>query len=188
MVYASTRPGSFYVTVGEDLLSYKSSASDFERSLLPVVLAFYVYRIYVLGKKRRLYVGIICVIFLASVTQAIASIYVGVKVRINALVAIPQKLFEYHSLDQWHIIEVPIGIWNVGSTIADVLIAGCMVFLLSCFKNDTINRGQDATGDILNRLIRRSVESGAMTALIVILDTAVIYGQPNTTLFLVLYA
>lgn len=53
-----------------------------------------------------------------SVTQAIASIYVGVKVRqisgfvigINALVAIPQKLFEYHSLDQWHSLEVPIGV------------------------------------------------------------------------------
>lgn len=52
-----------------------------------------------------------------SVTQAIASLYVGVKVRqiysfaigINAL-TVPRKLFEYHSLNQWHLLEVPIGV------------------------------------------------------------------------------
>jgi len=134
---------------------------------------FYMYRIYVLGKGHRMWKAVIFVIFLVSVTQAIASLFVV------------GKLFTFTILSQWHRLEVPIGIWNVGSTIADVLIALSMVFLLSQFRKETIQRGHQTSNQILNRLIRHSIESGAMTALIVIIDTGVIYGLPNTTLFLV---
>lgn len=97
-----------------------------------------------------------------------------------------------------------IQIWNVGSTISDVLIALSMAFLvnnlfferltfllnslkLTNFKKTTKEAGHQLSNVILNRLIRHSVESGALTAIIVLIDTGVIYGKPNTTLFTILY-
>jgi len=135
------------------------------------VQLFYIYRIYVLGRASRIWKCVIVVIFLVSVMQALASLYVGA------------KLFTFTLLSDWHRLETSIGIWNVGSTISDVLIALSMAFLLTNFKKTTKEAGHQLSNVILNRLIRHSVESGALTAIIVLIDTGVIYGKPNTTLF-----
>jgi hypothetical protein len=50
----------------------------------------------------------------------------------------------------------------------------------------TSRAGRLETTHILNRLMQLTIETGVMTAAVVLVDTGVIYGLPNSTMFLIL--
>ncbi|KAJ7731354.1 hypothetical protein B0H16DRAFT_203023 [Mycena metata] len=68
----------------------------------------------------------------------------------------------------------------VGTALVDITIAGCMTYYLT--KNDT---GFRRTHALVTKLIRLSIETGVITALVVILILALFFGVPGKAYYVV---
>jgi len=78
------------------------------------------------------------------------------------------------------ILVVTTPIYLVGSALIDITIAGCMTYYLT--KSDP---GFRRTHALVTRLIRLTIETGAITALVAILILALFFGTPGKTYFVV---
>ncbi|KAJ7032157.1 hypothetical protein C8F04DRAFT_959256, partial [Mycena alexandri] len=68
----------------------------------------------------------------------------------------------------------------VGNALIDITIAGCMTFYLT--KSDTGFRGTHA---LATKLIRLSIETGVLTALVAVLVLALFFGMPGKAYYIV---
>ncbi|KIK50282.1 hypothetical protein GYMLUDRAFT_469764 [Collybiopsis luxurians FD-317 M1] len=69
-------------------------------------------------------------------------------------------------------------LWLISSAVADIAIAGCLVYGLS--KKRT---GFAVLNDQIDRIIRVTVQTGSLTALTALIDVIVFLSVPNTTIF-----
>ncbi|KAF9478318.1 hypothetical protein BDN70DRAFT_49117 [Pholiota conissans] len=127
-----------------------------------VAQGFYCYRIGVITESK-LTVGIIIVF---SLVQLGGSIAIGIQTK-NA------QFFSRVFLKEGSFIST--GIWEAGSAVCDLLIAGIMTYHLR--KRDT---GFQYTHDIVTRVIRLTIETGTLTAAlaIAVLVLAFLPGHP----------
>ncbi|KAK0486523.1 hypothetical protein IW261DRAFT_801449 [Armillaria novae-zelandiae] len=113
--------------------------------------AFYAYRIFILSKSRIVPVFVVCICLTSSVAAIITAVY----------------LFEAGNITKLNNrkISIAVGIWRGGSALCDIIIAICMTYYLmhsnTCFRRTQI---------MVTKLIRLTVESGAVTAIGAILN------------------
>ncbi|KAK0486449.1 hypothetical protein IW261DRAFT_1590725 [Armillaria novae-zelandiae] len=112
---------------------------------------FYAYRILILSKSRMVPIFVICACLTSSVAAIITAVY----------------LFQAGNITKLNNRKTSIafGIWRGGSAFCDIIVAICMTYYL--MRSSTHFR---RTQIIVTKLIRLTVESGAVTAIGTILD------------------
>uniref|UniRef100_A0A8H7XPA8 DUF6534 domain-containing protein n=1 Tax=Psilocybe cubensis TaxID=181762 RepID=A0A8H7XPA8_PSICU len=128
---------------------------------------FYAYRITVIGryfKGAKYAAGIIALLALAQMAGAIA---IGVEM-------FQAKLFSRFVDSK---VKLTVGFWNGGGALCDIIIAISMTYLLLSSSNNGI---QD-TRQIVQRLVRLTIETGSLTACIAILNIVLtmLPGEPT---------
>ncbi|KAF9563235.1 hypothetical protein CPC08DRAFT_336089 [Agrocybe pediades] len=116
-----------------------------------VVQAAYAYRIKLLSKS---WVAP-CIIFFLAITQWAGGVATGILAH--------QAHDLTHFLSQGTFITL--GVWNVGSALCDILIAGFMTYFLSREKTQ-----RKTTQRTVQRLIRLIIETGTVTAMLSIIN------------------
>ncbi|KAJ7031262.1 hypothetical protein C8F04DRAFT_1111384, partial [Mycena alexandri] len=120
--------------------------------LAAIAQGFYTWRIYSLTKK----IWLPLLISLVVATQVIVSFYYGIVVSV-----------EGRGVDKLFALTPEITLWLSATAAADVLCTGSLVWTFSRHKQrSTFER----TGSIINKLIRYSVETGAVTSLGAIIE------------------
>ncbi|KAK0226592.1 hypothetical protein IW262DRAFT_1457833 [Armillaria fumosa] len=117
---------------------------------------FYAYRIFVLSKSRAVPAFIICV----SLTTSVAAIIMGIYC--------PQKT------------SIAVGIWCGGSALCDIVIAICMTYYLMG-RNTAFRRTQI----LVTKLIRLTIETGSMTAVVALATLILFCVFPEQTFYTV---
>ncbi|KAJ7626950.1 hypothetical protein FB45DRAFT_920369 [Roridomyces roridus] len=118
-----------------------------------ITQCFYAYRIHVLSGGNRVIPGLIVAISMASSTGAfVAAAFIRTANDLTSL--------------QTRRISLAIAVWCSTSALCDVLIAICMTYYLTRFKNIT---GIRQTQTIVAKLTRLIIETGTLTALVAIL-------------------
>ncbi|KAJ7154149.1 hypothetical protein C8R46DRAFT_1197133 [Mycena filopes] len=115
--------------------------------LAGIAQGFYIWRIWSLTKQFWI-PGFISLVLL---TQVIVAFYYGIVVSI-----------EGRGVDKLFALTPEITVWLAGSAACDVLITASLVWTFSRQKQKTTFK---RTGGIINKLIRYSVETGAVTSL-----------------------
>ncbi|KAK7439524.1 hypothetical protein VKT23_017453 [Stygiomarasmius scandens] len=142
------------------------------------VQLFFAWRIYILASRsvtKKLFLPVIFLIVSVSCTQCIASIISSARwTGINDVL-------------RFHLVFPTISIWLAGSAVADVLIAISMIYLLNTARAKTKNTPVEnihiqRTNHLLARLIRNTIETGAITAGAAILDVVFFLARNDTTL------
>ncbi|KAF8522549.1 hypothetical protein JB92DRAFT_2887901 [Gautieria morchelliformis] len=110
----------------------------------------------------RLLPAIICVFALSALAG-------GISTTVAAAI--------FHEFAKVHQYDGAVITWLASSAAADICITGCLVW--SLHKRRT---GYSATDDILNKLIRLTLQTGAITALSATLDVVLFLAAPDTTL------
>ncbi|KAJ8516424.1 hypothetical protein ONZ45_g6249 [Pleurotus djamor] len=113
-----------------------------------IVQFFFAWRILRL-KSNWITRGIVALICLVALMQAIAAIVGSVKVAISGNLASPSELFSYFT------------IWLVGSFVDDFIIAITMYTILAFAVRSTISK---ETGSHVQRIMYLTVQTGAITA------------------------
>ncbi|KAK0486439.1 hypothetical protein IW261DRAFT_1308144, partial [Armillaria novae-zelandiae] len=131
--------------------------------IVPVVTAivafvgqcFYAYRIFILSRSRIIPAFIICVSLTGSVIALIASIYI----------------FQADDLTKLNNLRITIfmGISCGGSVLCDIIIAICMTYYLMRSRT-----GFRSTQILVTRIIRLTIETGSVTA-VVVLATCILF-------------
>ncbi|KAF9264344.1 hypothetical protein L218DRAFT_808330, partial [Marasmius fiardii PR-910] len=129
------------------------------------VQMFYAYRIYLLSKSRLL-VG--AIVFMA-LTQFGGAITTAVIAKTVGRFTEPQRAF------------VAAGLWLGGSATCDILVATSMTYVLS--KCDA--QFQE-TRDILNRIVRLTMETGILTATIATINLILFLAFPKSSYYMAL--
>ncbi|KAJ7045905.1 hypothetical protein C8F04DRAFT_453434 [Mycena alexandri] len=114
--------------------------------LAGVAQSFYIWRIWSLSKKLWLPV----MIGLVMATQVTVSFYYGIVVSV-----------EGRGVDKLFALTPEITLWLTATAATDVLITGSLVWIFSRQKQNTNFK---RTSSLINRLIRYSVETGAVTS------------------------
>ncbi|KAF8504075.1 hypothetical protein JB92DRAFT_3145754 [Gautieria morchelliformis] len=83
----------------------------------------------------------------------------------------------FHEFVKVHQYDGAVITWLASSAAADICITGCLVW--SLHKRRT---GYSATDDLLNKLIRLTLQTGAITAISATLDVVLFLAVPGTTL------
>ncbi|THU83177.1 hypothetical protein K435DRAFT_844132 [Dendrothele bispora CBS 962.96] len=130
-----------------------------------IVQVFFAWRIYSLGmqmpEKKIFWVMIVSIIGV-SLAQAIASMVATI------------RWYFINDLLQIHRLFTVGAVWLAGSAICDVLITVCMIYLLNTARTKTRQphfHGQARPTELLlSRLIRNSMETGAITSGAAVLD------------------
>jgi len=94
-----------------------------------------------------------CLITLISLLQSSAAIATGIKLR---------QLPSYAEIGR---LSSPILVWHIGSASVDIIIATTMTYLLRRTKG-----GYDRTDYMIEQLVKMTVETGTMTAVVSIID------------------
>ncbi|SJK98179.1 uncharacterized protein ARMOST_01440 [Armillaria ostoyae] len=120
---------------------------------VPVMSAavFYAYRIFILSKSRMVPIFVTCV----SLTSSVAAIITGV---FSFQAGNITKLNNQKT-------SVAVGIWCRGSALCDVVIAICMTY-----HRMRSNTGFRRTRIIVTKLIRLTIETGSVTAVVALLN------------------
>ncbi|KAF9022338.1 hypothetical protein BDZ89DRAFT_1070732 [Hymenopellis radicata] len=127
---------------------------------------FYAYRIFILSKRHRIAPLIISSIALGSAGAGLLSGYYAYTIG-----SLSQLTGKSPSL--------AIGFWCGGAAVCDILIAIFMTRYLT--KCDT---GFRHTRLLISKLIRVSVETGTLTAVVAILDLILFFAFPNECLYI----
>ncbi|KAK0196105.1 hypothetical protein F5146DRAFT_317844 [Armillaria mellea] len=108
--------------------------------------AFYAYRIFILSRSRIVPISVICI----CLTSSVAAIITGV------------LSFQAGNITKLNNrkMSIAVGIWRGGSALCDIIIAICMTYYLM-----RSNTGFRRTQIMVTKLIRLTVESGAVTAI-----------------------
>ncbi|THV01183.1 hypothetical protein K435DRAFT_655786, partial [Dendrothele bispora CBS 962.96] len=147
------------------------------------VQMFFSWRIYSLGmkmpQKKMFWIAIVFIICV-SLAQGIASVVTTIQVR--TMTELYEMILTPSSRWQWYFV------WLAGSAISDILITFCMGYLLSSARaksRQTHFHGQARpTEAALSRLIRISIETGAITSGAAILDLIFFLHFSNNSLHL----
>ncbi|KAI0259521.1 hypothetical protein BC834DRAFT_974232 [Gloeopeniophorella convolvens] len=126
-------------------------------SLISVIVqGFFVYRIWVLSKKLRPLCVLICTI---SVAQATSATFGGIQAVVRG------------TFVEGHDLVVEAYIWLVGTVVADALIAGSLILFL-------MRRSDCISGNTVQRIVRLTIETNALTASIAIVALALVIAFP----------
>ncbi|THU76925.1 hypothetical protein K435DRAFT_974212 [Dendrothele bispora CBS 962.96] len=129
------------------------------------VQLFFAWRIRELASRmsaKKVFLPIVVMIVCISFTQSIASVVASA------------RWSTINDIFQFHAIFAAVSVWLVGSAVADVIIAISMIYLLNSARSKTrqspLTSNIRRTDHLLSRLIRNSIETGAITAGAAILD------------------
>ncbi|KAG7449954.1 uncharacterized protein BT62DRAFT_928731 [Guyanagaster necrorhizus] len=125
---------------------------------------FYAYRIFMLSKSQIVPIFVTCV----SLTSSVAAIITGV-----------------YSFQAGNIIKlnnrktsIAVGFWCGASALSDIVIAICMTFYL--MRSDT---GFRRTRMLVTKLIRLTIETGFVTAVVALLNLILFFAFPHQTFY-----
>ncbi|KAF8152802.1 hypothetical protein K438DRAFT_1987814 [Mycena galopus ATCC 62051] len=122
-------------------------------------------RIYALeGHKNRYIFGVCGLIVILALMQGLSAVVNGVREGISS------QLADFLQL------VIGVKIWLIGSAVCDVVIAGTMIFILTKYRKMTPWKKTDT---IITKLIYHTVETGAVTAIIAILDMVLFLIYPQ---------
>ncbi|PBK66292.1 hypothetical protein ARMSODRAFT_1021493 [Armillaria solidipes] len=120
---------------------------------------FYAYRIFILSKSRIIPIFVICISLTSSVAAVITGVYAfqaGNVIKLNN-----RKT------------SIALGIWCGASALCDILIAICMTCYASSFSillmRDSNTRFR-RTRTLITKLIRLTIETGSVTAVVALLN------------------
>ncbi|KAF8152777.1 hypothetical protein K438DRAFT_1623224, partial [Mycena galopus ATCC 62051] len=129
------------------------------------VQIFFAWRIYALeGHKNRYIFGVCGLIVILALMQGLSAVVNGVREGISS------QLADFLQL------VIGVKIWLIGSAVCDVVIAGTMIFILTKYRKMTPWKKTDT---IITKLIYHTVETGAVTAIIAILDMVLFLIYPQ---------
>ncbi|KAK0236463.1 hypothetical protein EDD85DRAFT_954322 [Armillaria nabsnona] len=126
---------------------------------------FYAYRIFILSKSRIIPVFVICVSFTGSVAAIISGVYcfqAGTTTKLNN-----RKTY------------IAVGLSCGASALCDIIIAICMTYYLIC-SSTHFHR----TRMLLTKLIRLTIETGSMTAVVALLSFVLFIVFPNQSFYM----
>ncbi|KAJ7669125.1 hypothetical protein B0H17DRAFT_1209687 [Mycena rosella] len=126
--------------------------------------AFYAWRIYLLSKSWV----ISALIVITALTSSVGAFFTG------AFVLEAGNL----ALLNTRKVSVAAGVWCGASALSDVIIAVCMTYYLS--KRDT---GYRQTHVLISRIIRLTIETGSLTALVAVASLGLFFGYPGHTYY-----
>ncbi|KAK0241075.1 hypothetical protein EDD85DRAFT_1019950 [Armillaria nabsnona] len=125
---------------------------------------FYAYRIFILSKSRIIPILVICV----SLTSSVAAIITGVySFQAGSIIKLNNRKT-----------SVAVGIWCGASALCDIVIAICMTYYL--MRRDT---GFRQTRILVTKLIRLTIETGSVTAVVALLNLILFYAFPRQTFY-----
>jgi hypothetical protein len=125
-----------------------------------VVQLFYAYRVYILSRSKIL----LCFIAALSITQATSAIVGGVQLAIVDNFTKLQSATRVTSI-----------IWLSGSALCDITVASCMSYYLSR-KNTAFKETQM----LIKKLVRLTIETGALTATVATVDVIIFLALPSS--------
>ncbi|KAK0226537.1 hypothetical protein IW262DRAFT_774089 [Armillaria fumosa] len=125
---------------------------------------FYAYRIFILSRSRIIPAFIICVSLIGSVTAIIAGVYI----------------FQADDLTEIHNIRISIslGIPSGCSVLCDIVIAICMTYNLM-----RSNTGFRRTQILITKIIRLTIETGSVTAVVVLATFILFVAFPHQAFY-----
>ncbi|KAK0212252.1 hypothetical protein DFS33DRAFT_1269079 [Desarmillaria ectypa] len=125
---------------------------------------FYAYRIFILSKSRIVPIFVTCV----SLTSSVAAIVTGV------------YCFQTDNLTKLNNrkTSIAVGIWCGSSALCDIVIASCMTYYL--MRSDT---GFRRTHLLVIKLIRLTIETGSVTAVVALLNLILFFAFPGRTFY-----
>ncbi|PBK88456.1 hypothetical protein ARMGADRAFT_357188 [Armillaria gallica] len=125
---------------------------------------FYAYRIFILSTSRTIPAFVICV----SLTSSVAAIITGV------------YSFETNDLTKLNDrkTSIAVGIWCGGSALCDVVIAICMAYYLTR-RNPSFRQ----TRILVTKLVRLTIETGSVTAVVALLSLILFFVFPGQTFY-----
>ncbi|KAF7352173.1 hypothetical protein MVEN_01180500 [Mycena venus] len=124
--------------------------------------SFYAYRIYILSKRWIVPVLIVLVSLASSVGGCLLGGFSHIAGHLTLLTNS----------------KITAGIWLGSSALSDISIAVCMTYYLS--KSDT---GFRRTHALVTRLIRLTVETGSLTAVVAVINLALLFAFPTKLYF-----
>ncbi|KAK0468803.1 hypothetical protein IW261DRAFT_1345811, partial [Armillaria novae-zelandiae] len=145
---------------------------DFNWIAVPIMSAviafvrqvFYAYHIFILSKSRIIPLFVICV----SLTSSVAAIITG------AYCFPEENVTEINNRKM----NIAVGIWCRASALCDIIIAVCMTYYLM-HKNTGFRR----TRILVSNLISLIIETGTMTAVVVLLNFILFLVFPHQTFY-----
>ncbi|KAJ7433989.1 hypothetical protein FB451DRAFT_1419319 [Mycena latifolia] len=126
--------------------------------------SFYAYRLFVLSKSRIMPVLIVIVALASSVGGFVDG---SLSHKVGAI-PVQQNIAN----------SVASGMWLVGAAVADILIAVSLTYYLS--KHDT---GFRHTHALVTKLMRVTIETGSLTAVVALVNAAVFFAFPGKPYF-----
>ncbi|KAJ7463926.1 hypothetical protein FB451DRAFT_1491954 [Mycena latifolia] len=128
--------------------------------------SFYAYRVYVLSKSWI----IPALIMIVSLTSSVSAFLAG------AFSFAPDNVVRLSTPK----VTAAVGVWCGASALSDILIAICMTYYLS---NQVTGFRQ--TRALLSKLIRITLETGSLTALVAVTNLVVFLAFPNQTYYII---
>ncbi|PBK58811.1 hypothetical protein ARMSODRAFT_856043, partial [Armillaria solidipes] len=125
---------------------------------------FYAYRIFILSRSRIVPIFVICV----SLTSSVAAIITGV------------YSFQAGNITKLNNrkTSIAVGIWCGASALCDIVIAICMTHYLT--RHNTSFR---QTRMLVTKLIRLTIETGSVTAVVALLNLILFFAFPHQTFY-----
>ncbi|KAJ7145747.1 hypothetical protein C8R44DRAFT_755795 [Mycena epipterygia] len=121
----------------------------------PIVQLFLAWRIYLLSSRSRYTWPVCAVIAGVALMQSIAAVISG-------------SLFAQTSNPhEFELVQTPVRIWLIGSAVCDVLISATMILILSHYRKKTPWKKTDT---IIAKLIYHTIETGAVTAFVAVVE------------------
>ncbi|KAK0223768.1 hypothetical protein IW262DRAFT_1458812 [Armillaria fumosa] len=137
-----------------------------------VVQVFYAYRIFVVSKSRIIPISIVCVSLISTVAATITGTYgfeTGIITELNN-----RKT------------NIASGIWCGASALCDTLIAICMTYYASSFSFSLLRSTTNfrRTRVLVTKIIRLSIETGSVTAVVALLNFILFIAFPHKTFYI----
>ncbi|PBK61272.1 hypothetical protein ARMSODRAFT_1025792 [Armillaria solidipes] len=148
------------------------TAMDFHWLVVPIMSGivacagqvFYAYRIFMLSKSRIVPIFVISV----SLTSSVAALITGVFCLQAGDIT---KLNNRKT-------SIAVAIWYGASALCDIIIAICMTYYLM-----RSNTGYRRTRILVAKIIRLTIETGSVTAVVVLLDLILFFAFPHQTFY-----
>ncbi|KAK0194328.1 hypothetical protein F5146DRAFT_1221791 [Armillaria mellea] len=127
---------------------------------------FYAYRIFLLSKSRIIPIFATCISLTSSVAAVITGVYAFQAddvIKLNSRKA-----------------SIAIGVWCGASALCDIVIAICM----SCYLIRGCNTRFRRTRTLITKLVRLTIETGSVTAIVALLNVILFFVFPHHTFYM----
>ncbi|KAJ6626601.1 hypothetical protein B0H10DRAFT_1997836 [Mycena sp. CBHHK59/15] len=128
---------------------------------------FFAWRIYVLKKDSRYTIPVCSLIIALALIQSATAMAGGIKFDIATKPIVNERM-----------ILILGEVWLITSVVCDVLIASSMLIILSQYRQATPWKETDR---LITKLTYHTIETGAVTAVVAIVDLAFFFGTPPGT-------